>query len=277
MKQEKNSPELWDKLWRRPVEAAEDLHRLQQEEHSIRWQRIEQRVSDHFGCFRGLKVIEVGAGRGTNAALFAKRGSDVAVLDYSEVALKRSQQFFGRVGQRARSIRANALKLPRGLRGSFDVALSFGLTEHFLGEERTAINRCHFDLVRPGGMVLIAVPHRSNPPYRIFKFLAEMTGRWGVGEEYPYGRQEFRDICEKIGIDDYEFFGESFLQSFHFLNPFNKRLFRQLLRLGPASYKSRRYRKQRGTFLDTSLSYSLVLCGRKPTGTLAVQPCTDVA
>lgn len=267
MKAEKNSPALWDKVWARTISTAEDRHHLNFEEHTIRWRRIEQRVFRHFGRFAGLDVIEVGAGRGTNAALFAKRGANVTVLDYSETALQRSQQFFDRIGYSATTVHGNALELSPNLIESFDVALSFGLTEHFLGQQRLQINQAHFDLVRPGGMVFIAVPHRNNPPYRLFKFIAERTGRWGVGEEYPYSRAEFRTICEQIGVNDYEFFGESFLQSFHFLNPLNKRLFRKWLRLGPRRYDKMTYRQQRGSFLDTPLSYSLVLCGKKPDAT----------
>lgn len=259
----KNTPELWNQVWSRPISEAEDQYHLGTAEHSIRWQRIERRVLEHFGSFQGLKVIEIGAGRGTHAALFAKRGSSVTVLDYSELALQRSREFFSRLGLTANLVCGQALDLAPAMMEAYDVALSFGLTEHFLGQERDQINKAHLDLVRPDGMFFIAVPHRNNPPYRIFKFLAEATGRWGVGEEYPYSRREFAAICKRTGIKHYEFFGESFLQSFHFLNPLNKRLFRKLLRLGPTDYSRVNLRMQRGSVLDTALSYSLVLCGRK--------------
>ena len=61
--------------------------RFKKEENGIRWQRIEKVVHQEFGSFNKLKVIEIGAGTGTNTALTAKRGADETVLDYSENAL----------------------------------------------------------------------------------------------------------------------------------------------------------------------------------------------
>lgn len=261
--QEKNTPELWDRIWDRSIPLAEDQYHLVKSENSIRWQRIEKRILDQFHDFRNLNVIEIGAGRGINAALFALRGAHVTVMDYSPSALNRCNELFQRIQLKTTRIQGNALAPPEELRGRFDVAMSFGLTEHFLGKDRIQINKSHFDLVKPGGLVIISVPHRNNPPYRIMKILAEVAGRWGVGEEYPYSRGELDAICKEIGQQDYEYFGDSFYESFQFINPLNKRTFRKWLRLGPPTYSTENIRKQSGSVFDTPLGYSLVLCARK--------------
>lgn len=97
--------------------------------------------------------------------------------------------------------------------------MSFGLTEHFKGEERININKAHFDVLRNGGLAFISVPNKYNLPYRIFKFVAELTGKWGAGEEFPYTRKELITICQQIGIKEYLFFGDSLIWSFNFINP----------------------------------------------------------
>lgn len=265
MPSQKNTPELWDNIWNRSTSKAEDEYYLAKAEHSIRWARLQKRVLDHFGSFQGLSVVEIGAGRGIYAALFGKRGANVSVMDYSPAALERSQQFFSRFDLKAETIEANALAPPENMLNRYDVAISFGLTEHFLDDDRIQINKTHFDVAKPGGMVFIAVPHRNNPPYRIFKFLSERTGRWGVGEEYPYNRSEMRSVCQQIGVTNYHFFGESFFESFHFFNPRTKRLFRDALRLKPRDFamEKSKLQPQKGSWLDTAFSYSLVLCGIK--------------
>ena len=255
-----NTPQLWDKLWTSPVSNAQDIFQLAHEERTIRWQRLEKIVLREFQSFEGLRVIEVGAGAGTNAALMAKRGARVTILDYAPAALARSQEFFARNGLTAEMTQHDALALPSEILGQFDIAMSFGLTEHFHGDARIKINRAHFDLARPGGLVFISVPNRWNPPYRIFKFIAERTGRWHVGEEYPYSRGELARICEQAGIRQYGFFGDSLWWSFHFIDPFYAA--RKILKVKP-DYSVARLKNERGTPLDEYIAYALVCYGKK--------------
>ncbi|MBT7703782.1 methyltransferase domain-containing protein [Candidatus Peregrinibacteria bacterium] len=256
----KNTAKLWDNLWKHDISKKEDAFNLAKEENSIRWQRIEKIVLKNLGSFKGLKVIEVGAGAGTNAALMAKRGAEVTILDYSELAIKRSREFFKRNKLKAKFIQQDALNLPKELMSKYDISLSFGLTEHFKDQQRIQINKAHFDLIKKGGITFISVPHKHNLPYRLYKFAAELAGKWNVGEEYPYSRQEFRKICQKIGIKKYAFFGDSLIASFNMINPF--RIFAKLLGF-KQNLDISKMRPEKGTFLDEYLSYALVLCGFK--------------
>lgn len=107
----RNTPEMWDQVWKSNSSNKRDIFDLVKEENCIRWQRIEKIVLKEFGNFNTLKVIEIGAGAGTNAALMAKRGAKVTILDYSENALIRAHEFFERNGLTAEYIKQDALKL----------------------------------------------------------------------------------------------------------------------------------------------------------------------
>jgi len=251
---EKNTPELWDGLWLKTTKE-EDKRNLLNEENTIRWQRIESEITYHFRKFKGLKVIEVGAGSGTNSILFAKRGAKVTILDYSKQALKRSKEFFKRNNCKAEFILADALKLPENLKGKYDIAMSFGLAEHFKDTERVKVIKSHIDLIKPKGIVLISVPNKINPPYRIHKFIMAALGVWKFGEEYPFSRQEFKKISQVLRIKKVHFLGDSLISSFRFINPF--------LLLKKKLGIKRQVKKERGTFLDQYLSYSLVFIGEK--------------
>src|SRR5258708_5909944 len=88
MEQSKNTPALWDAFWqRKEADLEADRYDLAKSEASVRWRRMEEHVRARFESFRGLEVIEIGAGRGTNGALMARHGAHVTVLDYSETAL----------------------------------------------------------------------------------------------------------------------------------------------------------------------------------------------
>lgn len=260
---EANTPQLWDKVWSQNPSAAEEIYTLAEAENSIRWQRLEKIVLQEFGSFNKLRVIEIGAGAGTHAALMAKRDAQVTVMDYSEAALKRAKRFFENNGVSADFVQEDALSLPLKMHDKFDVSMSFGLTEHFIGADRVAINKAHLDVLRKGGMTFISVPNRHNLPYRIYMPAARLAKTWQVGEEYPYSRQELEDICRQLGVTEYSFFGDSLVGSLRFINPFHQiQKLRNLFRLQDDLDVSG-IKREKGTPLDAHFSYALVLCAKK--------------
>jgi 2-polyprenyl-3-methyl-5-hydroxy-6-metoxy-1,4-benzoquinol methylase len=250
---EPNTPELWDDIWRAGTSAEQHRADVAREELSIRWQRIEQRVLARFGGFEGLRVIEIGAGAGTNAAAMAKRGASVTLLDYSPTALETAKGLFAANGLEADFVEANALELPDAVRGGFGIAMSFGLNEHFTGSERVGIFQAHLDALRPDGIAIVSVPNARNVPYRLSKWAAERTGRWKLGVEVPFARPELEAICRRLGVTEPEFFGDSFAYSLQFVNPY---AFVRRARGRPAKPK---VRQERGTPLDERWSYATVV------------------
>jgi 2-polyprenyl-3-methyl-5-hydroxy-6-metoxy-1,4-benzoquinol methylase len=248
-----NTPELWDDIWTPDTSAEEHRANVGREELSVRWRRIEDRVRGGFGGFEGLRVIEIGAGAGTNAAAMAKRGASVTLLDYSPKALARARELFEANGLEAEFVEANALELPDEVRGQFDVAMSFGLNEHFTGPERDGIFRSHLDALRKNGIAIVSVPNARNAPYRASKWLAERTGRWKLGVEVPFTRTELEEICARLGVTNAEFFGDSFAYSLQFVNPW---AYVQRARGRP---EKPRTRPERGTPLDERWSYATVV------------------
>jgi 2-polyprenyl-3-methyl-5-hydroxy-6-metoxy-1,4-benzoquinol methylase len=251
---EKNTPELWDNLWKETSEE-EDKYNLSREENSIRWQRIEKEIKKNFKDFKNLKVIEVGAGGGTNCLLFAKRKAKVTILDFSKNALKRSKEFFKRNNCKADFILADALKLPKKLEKKYDVSMSFGLVEHFKNDDRKKIIKSHFDLIKDNGLVIISVPNKSNFPYRIHKLIMQSLRLWKFGEEYPYSRKEFRKIADSLKIKKFKFLGDSFFKSFRYINPF--------LIFKKNKKDLNKIKKEKGSFLDKYFSYTLVFLAKK--------------
>ena len=248
-----NTPELWDDIWRSGRSAGDHRRNVASEELTIRWQRIEARMASRFGGFQDLRAIEIGAGAGTNAAIFAKRGAAVTLLDYSPTALQTARELFTANGLEADFVEGNALELPDRVRGQFDVAMSFGLNEHFTGAERIGIFQAHLDALRDGGIAIISVPNARNAPYRASKWLAEKTGRWKLGVEVPFPRSELESICRRLGVTEFEFFGDSFADSLQFVNPWPYA--RRALGRQPRA----KTRRERGTPLDERWSYATVL------------------
>ena len=99
----KNTSSLWDNFWDSTNDMSEDLYLLKKEEKSIRWQRIEKLVLDHFVSFEGIEVLEIGSGIGTISALMKLRGANVTLMDYSQLALERAGEFYKNIKRKGKN------------------------------------------------------------------------------------------------------------------------------------------------------------------------------
>lgn len=200
----------WDAQWRaEPLDPAA----ARAEERTPRWRAQERLVRERFGGFEGLKAVELGSGRGLNGLLYASRGAEVTLVDTSPLALGQAMELFAAFGATPHVVEADVFALADGLKGRFDVAMSFGLCEHFLGERRLAAIRAHLDLVRLGGLALLGVPNRHAPAYRLWAATLKRRGTWPLGTEEPFSKAELGDLARAAGGEPLEPIYGSFVAS----------------------------------------------------------------
>lgn len=164
-----------------------------------RWKAQERLIHDRFGSFHNLGVIEIGAGRGTNALLYALRGAQVALLDSSATALQQAEELFRHHTVPLTLLEGDVFSLPPTLRNAFQVSMSFGLCEHFLGEQRLAVIRSHLDVLQPGGIAMLGVPNRWAPAYRLWMRVLKTRGSWPLGTEVPFSVGELKTLARAAG------------------------------------------------------------------------------
>jgi SAM-dependent methyltransferase len=186
----------WDAQWRaEPLDPAA----VRAEERTPRWCAQERLVHERFGGFDGLKAVEVGSGRGLNGVLYAMRGAGVTLVDRSRLALEQATELFSAFGAEPQAVEADLFALPSELKASFDVAMSFGVCEHFLAERRLAAIEAHLELVRPGGLALLGVPNRHAPAYRLWVATLKRRGTWPLGTEEPFSTTELVALARAAG------------------------------------------------------------------------------
>jgi glycosyltransferase involved in cell wall biosynthesis/2-polyprenyl-3-methyl-5-hydroxy-6-metoxy-1,4-benzoquinol methylase len=186
----------WQRQWEHePL----DLAAPQAEARTPRWLAQERLVRTRFGGFGELRVVELGAGRGLNGLLYAQRGADVTLVDNLDLPLEQAKRLFHANDAEAEYRVADVFALPDDLRETFDVSMSFGLCEHFLGERRLAVVRAHLDVLRPGGLALIGVPNRHAPVYRLWAALLMRRGTWPLGTEVPFSADELETLAKRAG------------------------------------------------------------------------------
>jgi SAM-dependent methyltransferase len=186
----------WESQWRsEPLDPGAATA----EERTPRWRSQERLVDRLLGGFAGLRVVELGAGRGLNALLYARRGASVTLVDDLPLALAQAQELFRAWNVDFEPLEIDVFALPRELSGAFDVSMSFGLCEHFLGDRRRAAVDVHLELVRPGGLVLLGVPNRRAPVYRLWKATLQRRGTWPLGTEEPFSAAELAALARAAG------------------------------------------------------------------------------
>ncbi len=186
----------WDEMWSELGDPDDDPTA---ELTSLRFRAQEELIDRVFGSMSGLRVIEIGAGRATNALLYTLRGAEATVLDSSPVALEQARRRFTARGLDVTAIESDVFALPAAIRGSFDISMSFGLCEHFAGERRRGVIAAHLELLKPGGIAMINVPNRLSPFYRLWMGLAKRRGSWTLGYEVPFSGRELVRLARQSG------------------------------------------------------------------------------
>ena len=117
-----------------------------------------------FGGARGLKVLEIGCGLGTDGARFAKAGALYTGIDLTEAAIGLARTRFEISGLPGEFRVADAENLDFA-DASFDRVYSHGVLHHTPDTAR-AIREIH-RVLKPGGRAFVMLYHRGSYNYRI--------------------------------------------------------------------------------------------------------------
>lgn len=118
----------------------------------------------NFAASRGLKVLEIGCGVGTDGAQFAKAGADYTGVDLTDAAVDLARTGFALADLRGRFLVSDAedLDFPDA---SFDLVYSHGVLHH-TPDIRAAISEIH-RVLKPEGQAMVMLYHRGSYNYRV--------------------------------------------------------------------------------------------------------------
>jgi len=167
----------------------------------LAWHHIARLVLERGIPLKELKIAEVGSGTGALSLAFALLGADVCLIDYNEKVLKSSADIYQVYGCNVKTVVADCMELPDSdLRERFDVVISCGLAEHFIGTDRERCIAYHKYLLKNNGFVCIGVPNKLSPFYQWIKSFRKMTGTWDLEIEIPYSPGELIFLASKVGL-----------------------------------------------------------------------------
>lgn len=143
------------------VGTREFFTRVEEHRYRTEWHIPE---AANFASARGLRVLEIGCGLGTDGAQFARAGADYTGVDLTDAAIelaRRRFQLFNLPGH-FRTADAEALDFPDA---SFDLVYAHGVLHH-TPDTRQAVREVH-RVLRPGGRALVMLYHRDSYNYRV--------------------------------------------------------------------------------------------------------------
>jgi SAM-dependent methyltransferase len=117
-----------------------------------------------FAGARGLRVLEIGCGMGTDGAQFAKAGADYTGVDLTEAAIELARKRFALSGLKGDFRVADAENLEFA-ENSFDLVYSHGVLHHTPDTAR-AVREIH-RVLRPQGRAVVMLYHRGSYNYRV--------------------------------------------------------------------------------------------------------------
>jgi len=117
-----------------------------------------------FAHTRGLEVLEIGCGLGTDGAQFAEAGANYTGVDLTDAAVELTRKRFELYGLPGKFQTADAENLEFA-DDSFDLVYSHGVLHH-TPETQKAIDEIH-RVLKPGGRALIMLYHRDSYNYKI--------------------------------------------------------------------------------------------------------------
>src|SRR5437016_3110699 len=121
-------------------------------------------VAANFAATRGLKVLEIGCGMGTDGAQFAKAGADYTGIDLTEAAIELARKRFALSHLNGEFRVSDAENLDFDDE-SFDLVYSHGVLHH-TPDIRAAVREIH-RVLKPRGQAIVMLYHRGSYNYRI--------------------------------------------------------------------------------------------------------------
>lgn len=113
---------------------------------------------------RGLRVLEIGCGMGTDGAQFAKAGANYTGIDLTDAAVELARKRFQVSGLKGEFRVADAERLDFA-EASFDLVYSHGVLHHTPDIE-AAVREIH-RVLKPGGRAMVMLYHRGSYNYRV--------------------------------------------------------------------------------------------------------------
>lgn len=140
-----------------------------------------------FAKTKGLRVLEIGCGLGTDGAQFARAGAEYTGIDLTDAAIDLARRRFELFQLPGTFRTADAENLDFA-NDSFDLVYSHGVLHHT--PDTAGAVREIYRVLRPGGRAVVMLYHRDSYNYRVNISMLRRAGvhllRWDAGVKFVH-------------------------------------------------------------------------------------------
>ena len=180
----------WTRYYERPFVTAHLTRRITG--------RILAKMLAKAGFPAGGSIIELGGGNSAFCAPLMRRlpASHYVAVDSNPrgAELFRSKH----PGPETEALCADIFALDASSVPPADLVFSIGVVEHFSEDAAKTAVRRHFELAKPGGLVLVTFPS-PTVSYRLIRRAAEALGLWRFPDERPIRLEDAAAHCAAHG------------------------------------------------------------------------------
>jgi ubiquinone/menaquinone biosynthesis C-methylase UbiE len=154
-----------------------------------------------FSCWRGLQVLEIGCGIGTDAVNFARAGAYYTGIELSGTSLDLARRRFELLGLAGRLIEGNAEELNSHFESAtFDLVYSFGVIHHT--PHPNAVLAQARRVIRPDGQFrLMLYAKNSWKDVMIDSGIDQPEAQSGCPIAFTYTRHEVREMLAAASFE----------------------------------------------------------------------------
>lgn len=188
--------EYWDAVWA-DNKSPEAVNPRAPGLHNLYNRRVDAFLRQTFVSMEtsGKKLLEIGCARSTWLPYLAREcGFQISGLDYSKQGCEQERRILSRSGIAGEIICADLFAPPVGLLGAFDVAISFGVIEHF--RDTASCLRAAAAFLKPDGMLITQIPNMRGLIGRLQKLMSPAT----YAVHVPLTREQLVSAHEQAGL-----------------------------------------------------------------------------
>lgn len=189
--------EYWDAVWADDT-LPEVVNPRAPGFHNLYNRRVDACLRQAFGSMEttGKRLVEIGCARSAWLPYLAREfGFRISGLDYSEQGCKQERRILSRSGVAGEIFCADLFAPPPGMLGVFDVAISFGVVEHF--RDTAGCLRASAAFLKPNGLLITQIPNMTGLIGRLQKLVNPATYRVHV----PLTREQLVTAHEQAGLN----------------------------------------------------------------------------
>jgi len=245
--------EVWDDVWKSyEIDINDYSKRLFKILKSAKMEPVKNYVtSKETGT---VKIVECGCGSGKLTLSMAKVfGTEAHLFDISKEAVKMAMKNSNGLDTKSNIFLASITDTPYK-NDAFDITMSFGVNEHFEGNDRQKILDEMIRITKMDGMIIVLVPNKMCFPYVFGMGVRKILGKWRFGLEIPYSKNEIKRLAKKTGVKIEHMESNRFLSSFVWL---------MVRRIGIFNFLFHKFKRMPFPLLDNIFGQLIIVILRK--------------